>query len=289
MFRQYVILLFYFLFFSPFLFSQGFWDDEDDCLGCSTLSFNGIDRQYKVHKPENLKEKPGILFVLHGYGGDANWSENLGFNQLSDSLGFIVCYPQGLKDQSGLNHWNARLTISQVNDLAFLSELAKKLQEKYQIDKEKTFVSGFSNGGYMSYTLGCEASHIFKGIASVGGMMSEYTWNNCKPSESIPVLEIHGQKDYIVPINGKVNAKGGWAGSGGSEAIIKKWVQINHCTIQDEIQYSEKAIGYRYSNSKNKNTVEYIKIDNYGHRWPKDDKSRINACEIICTFFGLDQ
>ena len=64
----------------------------------------------------------------------------------------MVCYPQGSRLETGQSHWNANLDMSSVNDIGFLSSLAKLIQKNYDVNPENTFVSGMSNGGFMSYT-----------------------------------------------------------------------------------------------------------------------------------------
>ena len=86
-----------------------------------------------------------------------------------------------------------------MDDIGFLSELAGHLQVEYDLNPDHTFVCGMSNGGFMSYTLACDRPDVFKAIASVTGTMSGFDWNNCDPDEPVPVLQIAGADDNIVP------------------------------------------------------------------------------------------
>ena len=45
------------------------------------------------------------------------------------------------------------MSISDVDDIGFLSSLARHLQREHGLSTGNTFVAGFSNGGFMSYTL----------------------------------------------------------------------------------------------------------------------------------------
>jgi len=76
-----------------------------------------------------------------------------GMNTLADIKGFAVCYPQGSLDETGVSFWNSELDYAPVDDVGFLTELAKYLQEHYKLSAKNTFVCGMSNGGFMSYTL----------------------------------------------------------------------------------------------------------------------------------------
>ncbi len=146
------------------------------------MSHNGLNRLYTLYKPDNLKEKAPLVFVLHGYTSNNNNIMNYSkMNEIADEYGFMVCYPQGTRNTyTGQTHWNANLKeMSSIADSDFLNDLAIKLQAEYNLSEKNTFACGMSNGGFMSYTLGCEKSDTFKAIASVTGTMSGYDWENC--------------------------------------------------------------------------------------------------------------
>ena len=157
------------------------------------FNHDGINRTYTLYKPNNLQDDAPLIFVLHGYG--SNSKNIMGYSQMNDIAnrnGFAVCYPQGsINYYTNSTHWNANLKeMSNVNDADFLSKLATFLQAEHNLSKENTFVSGMSNGGFMSYTLACEKSNIFSAIASVTGTMSGYDWRNCNPEKPIPILQL---------------------------------------------------------------------------------------------------
>ena len=193
---------------------------------------NGVNRLYTLYKPDNLKEKAPLVFVLHGYTSNStnimNYSK---MNEIADQNGFMVCYPQGTTNiYTGQTHWNANLKeMSSVTDSEFLTDLAKKLQAEFNLSEKNTFACGMSNGGFMSYSLGCERSDTFKAIASITGTMSGYDWNNCNPNK-VPVLQISGTNDMVVPMDGSMSLAGGWGGAPKIQDIMNYWGDINECT-----------------------------------------------------------
>ena len=196
------------------------------------INHNGINRLYTLYKPDNLKEKAPLVFVLHGYTSNStnimNYSK---MNEIADQNGFMVCYPQGTSNAfTGQTHWNANLKeMSSIADSEFLTDLAKKLQAEFNLSEKNTFACGMSNGGFMSYTLGCERSDTFKAIASITGTMSGYDWNNCNPNK-VPVLQISGTNDMVVPMDGSMSSAGGWGGAPKIQDIMNYWGDINECT-----------------------------------------------------------
>ena len=70
---------------------------------------DGLDRDYHIYIPESYDETINvpILFVFHGYGGNARnlmrWGD---MKSVADTAGFILIVPQGYKDHRGSPHWN---------------------------------------------------------------------------------------------------------------------------------------------------------------------------------------
>ena len=261
----------------------------------STFNHNGETRQYLLYLPDNLPENAPLIFVLHGYGGNAvSMMYLVDMNKIADENGFAICYPQGTLDFKDSTHWNAGLDISETDDIGFLTELAKYLQSTYNLNEEKTFSCGFSNGGFMSYTLACEAPDVFNAIASVSGTMSGYTWNNRNISEPIPILHIHGLDDEVVPIDGSISASGGWGGAPHVDTIIEYWVSVNNCSTTENVTVSDNTNAFYHRGGINGYEVWYYKIDNWGHGWPMynpekpDYNPGINASEIIWEFFEVN-
>ena len=257
---------------------------------------NGVNRLYTLYKPDNLKEKAPLVFVLHGYTSNStnimNYSK---MNEIADQNGFMVCYPQGTTNiYTGQTHWNANLKeMSSVTDSEFLTDLAKKLQAEFNLSEKNTFACGMSNGGFMSYTLGCERSDTFKAIASITGTMSGYDWNNCNPNK-VPVLQISGTNDMVVPMDGSMSLAGGWGGAPKIQDIMNYWGDINECT-QTQTQNlpdSNKTDNSYVSIEKkvdcfNNNQVWFYTVYGGAHTWPGAwGNMDINASEEIWDFFN---
>ena len=257
---------------------------------------DGVNRLYTLYKPDNLKEKAPLVFVLHGYTSNStnimNYSK---MNDIADQNGFMVCYPQGTTNiYTGQTHWNANLKeMSSVTDSEFLTDLAKKLQAEFNLSEKNTFACGMSNGGFMSYTLGCERSDTFKAIASITGTMSGYDWNNCNPNK-VPVLQISGTNDMVVPMDGSMSSAGGWGGAPKIQDIMNYWGDINECTqIQTQnLPDSNKTDNSYVSIEKkvdcfNNNQVWFYTVYGGAHTWPGAwGNMDINASEEIWDFFN---
>jgi polyhydroxybutyrate depolymerase len=69
------------------------------------------------------------------------------------------------------------------------------------------YAAGFSNGGFMSYTLGCQASDVFAAVASVGGASAI---SSCAPGRAVPFFGLGSPPDTIVSFEDGRNAMLGW-------------------------------------------------------------------------------
>ena len=249
----------------------------------------GVEREYWLHIPDDIEDNAPLVFVLHGYtSGAAIIGSYSGMTQQANLHGFAVCYPQGTDDFGGTPHWNANLTISDTDDIGFLSTLAEYLQSEYNLNPEHTFSCGMSNGGFMSYTLACERPDVFKAIASVTGTMSGYDWNNCDPSEVVPVFQISGLDDDVVPVDGSITTFGGWGGAPGAISVNDFWKEKNQTTTEEIITLSQTLDAQYYRNGVNGNEVWYYPIESWGHEWPgtwNQFRSGILGAEEIWKFF----
>jgi len=258
------------------------------CEDCPRFVYDGLEREYFLHKPDNLPTNAPLVFLLHGYGGGIVGLRDSDMNALADEHGFAVCYPQGALDDSEIHHWNARLEISDVDDIGFLTALAQELQNMHALSPERTFICGISNGGFMSYTMACEAPEVFAAAGSIIGSMSGYSWENrAATTSAVPILQISGVADDIVPIDGSMSTEGGWGGAPHMDQIIEYWADFNECTAIDTLTISSHTTAYHHTGGINGNEVWYYKIEEFGHEWP--DNSNIagfNTSEKLWEFFS---
>jgi len=251
-----------------------------------TFLFEETTRYYLLHIPENLPQGAPLVMVLHGYTQTADWATTLGFNALADEQGFGVVYPQGSRDILTNPHWNAQLTYTSVNDLGFLTLLADSLQAKYGFDQERTFVTGFSNGGFMSYALACASAGTFRAIAPVAGVMSGLTWQTCDPMPSSPVLHIHGTADEVVPVTGLATDVAGWGGAPPLDSMMTFWVMQNACNQTDTVALDAVTTAFYSTDCADGLEVHRYSLEGWNHEWPTvEGGASIDATELIWEFF----
>ena len=263
-----------------------------------TFFIGGQERQYYLYLPDGISDDAPLVFVLHGYSGDALGIMNYsGMNQGADDNGFAVCYPQGLSDDWDYNFWNVGYDWHEyetVDDVEFLTELAEYLRGEYDLSRDHVFSTGMSNGGDMSYLLACEASEIFRAIAPVAGCMMTWIYDSCDPIDPIPVFEIHGTDDDVTWWEGADEIfNDGWGPWESVDTTFNFWTQLNGCTdftmdTLPDINTSDGSyvISHKNTNGVNNNEVWLYEVVNGGHDWPGAyGNMDINSSEEIWNFF----
>jgi polyhydroxybutyrate depolymerase len=259
-----------------------------------TIKIDGHERIYFLHLPENLPENAPLIFAFHGYGGSAKGIiEFSKMNPVADKYGFAVCYPQAVLGDDNKNSWNAGYSNPDVDDVNFLSTLAKHLQKEFSLSSSNTFCTGMSNGADMCYVLACQSPDVFSAVAPVAGCMMESTYLACNPSKPIPVFEIHGTDDNITLWNGDADYSEVYGGYKGIRETFDFWIKKNNCSISEKDilpdgNTADKSfiVREKYSGGVDNNEVWLYTIVGGKHDWPGSwGNMDIVAAEEIWNFF----
>ncbi|MCH2021833.1 MAG: T9SS type A sorting domain-containing protein [Saprospiraceae bacterium] len=261
-----------------------------------TIYHAGIQRDYILYIPANYTPTVSypLLINYHGRTSTAHsqmWFAD--FRPIADTAGFIIVHPQGALDTNNITHFNVGFGGSNVDDLGFSESLIDTISNDYNINQNKIYCTGMSNGGYMSYHMACRLNHKIAAIASVTGSMSNYTINNCFLDHPTPVLQIHGTNDLTVPYNGSNFSQP-------IDSVIQFWVSQNNCntipstsTFPDIVTSDGSTVDYFVYNNGNCNSnVELMKVVGGAHNWPGSPFGSagtnydINACKEIWDFLS---
>ncbi len=236
-----------------------------------SFTHGSITREYRIYIPSSYSSSVAapLILNLHGYGSDMYEQEVYGdFRAVADTAGFIVVHPNGTFDTSLKRYWNA-YGMSTVDDLGFLSTLIDTVKNAYNIDHNRVYSAGLSNGAIMSYYLACELSGKIAAIASVAGSMTTAMNNGCSANHPTPVMEIHGTADAIVPYNGSSVFMH-------TDSIVKFWRNYNNCSntpVVTNVPNTNTSDGctatrYDYISGSGGSKVALYKITGGGHSWP---------------------
>ena len=168
-----------------------------------SLVYKGLKREALVHIPPLYRPGIGSPLVLafHGGGGTAAGMVEISrLNDEADRSGFIVVYPQGSGSKvfgRTAGTWNAGTCCgtamqTKVDDVGFVSRLLDVLEKQYSVDAQRIYATGISNGGQMSYRLGCQLADRIAAIAPVAATLE---FSPCSPSRPVPLIRFHGTED----------------------------------------------------------------------------------------------
>lgn len=239
-----------------------------------TIQSGGLTREYRLYRPAAYTGNTPVPLILnlHGYGSNNLEQEFYGdFRGIADTANFLIVHPNGTIDNQGKRFWNTFGTGSTVDDTGFIGDLLDALESQYNIDPNRIYSTGMSNGGFMSYTLACELNERIAAIASVTGSMIGPNLAACNPQRPVPVMEIHGTADNTVPYNGTV-----LSAFVAIPTLVDAWVGFNNCNptpLFTNVPNTSTTDGctaehYVYSGGDAGTTVEHYKIIDGGHTWP---------------------
>ena len=241
------------------------------------IEVDGMLRSAIVSRPDQLDAAARLPLVLAFHG--SAWNGRLmqtttQFAARIDQEHLIVVYPHG-SGPTNILSWNAEYCCSfalerDIDDIRFVDRLLATLHERYPIDPDRVYATGFSNGGMLTYRLAIERPEVFAAVAIVSGAMYPSQTMSEVP---VPLLLIHGTHDNVIPY------EGGWGTlrtlSGRTEPAVSAseaadfWVRNNSCQASSAILTHERnARILTYSSCANDAEVVFITLLEGTHAWP---------------------
>jgi polyhydroxybutyrate depolymerase len=218
-----------------------------------------------VHVPASYDPGKGTALVLNFHGFSSNAAQEALLSQMNgkaDAAGYIVVYPEGTNSS-----WNAGACCGQavtdmVDDIGFVKDLLDTAADRLCVDAHRIFVTGMSNGGFLSNRIGCELADRVAAIAPVAGVLGMPT---CTPSRPMPVMHFHGTADTLVPYDG--SAAMGFISVADDFA---NWAARDGCT--DDMPANTFTNGdsscSSYQHCAGGAEVTLCTVQNGGHTWP---------------------
>lgn len=242
------------------------------------LEHDGRTRYFDVHLPEGSAVRHPLPVVLNFHGGlgsaDSQRRQSR-MDELSDERGFLVVYPEGTgRLAHRLLTFNAGSCCGyakrrKVDDVGFVDTLLDQLPREYPIDVKRIYATGMSNGGMMSYRLGCELSHRIAAIGPVAGPMAV---DGPVPSRPVPLIHFHGVQDRNAVFDGGIgpNAIQPTPHRAVRE-ILAWWREVNGCAPEPvEVREERDYVLQRWAPPASRPGAEVVlcALPEGGHTWP---------------------
>lgn len=242
-----------------------------------SLVFDSLTRTYHLHLPPQVVAAKALPLVLVLHGRDGTGSGMIGLthmNDIADQQGFIAVYPDGYANSWADGRGVTTADQHGVDDVGFIAALIDTLVASYPVDASRVYVTGLSNGGFMSERLACDLASKIAAAAPVAGPLSEALVPRCAPSRPMPLLLIEGTADPLVPFaGGEVAGKRGIVLS--AAATVAHWATLDQCPAtpvnealpdiaHDGTQVSRAA----YAPCAGDVAVMLYTVEGGGHTWP---------------------
>ena len=164
------------------------------------FTVNGVEREALIFLPSTSPNAKGpVIFAFHGHGGNMHFAaRGMAFQNSWPEA--IVVYPQGLPtpgiimDREGRKPgWQRELGQEGDRDLKFVDVILATVREKYSVDNNRVYATGFSNGGLFTYLLLSQRPNVFAAFAPGGAVLLP----QLPLTKTRPVLHFGGQSDQL--------------------------------------------------------------------------------------------
>jgi predicted esterase len=145
--------------------------------------------QYSIYTPEgyNLNKKSPMILLLHGAGDTGENFINVWTKLLPKNEEYIIVAP------TYHGYWWTN------EGEKFVLKVIENVISIYNIDIDRIFLSGFSNGAIGAYHLGTKYPNLFAGIIPISGL--PLNRELLKNLSNLPILILHGTKDSLMSVN----------------------------------------------------------------------------------------
>ncbi len=235
------------------------------------LKVGGTEREYKIYVPKDLGAKRPLLISCHGMNQDAAYQMGmLDIQSVADTAKFVTVFPEGISKS-----WD----ITGNRDINFMLAIIDEMVEKYDIDRGRVYLSGFSMGGMFTYHAMNKIADRIAAFAPISGypMGGATASPNVRP---IPIIHTHGTSDDVVTFSNV-------------QKNLNVWIKHNGCPETAEVtkRYRNAAHITRHVWGPGNDDVEVVLMEmaNKGH-WISNDNGVKTGDEIwrFCSRYSIE-
>lgn len=259
----------------------GCWSDL--CVTRHSMWFDGVRRTFLLHVPVSYSEETAwpLVIALHPFGGTGQGMRQItGFDRIADEEGFVVCYPEGVTFL-----WNAdpadedtKQLVENADDVGFLSALVDLLIAEHNVDAQRVYVTGASNGGLMAHRLACELADKVAAVAPVMTTLPVGFPDRLQPAHPVPILMIQGVDDPFFPWEGGTVQQGPFRQTLYLSVAdtVRFWVENNRAQEPPEVEVlpdldrddGTRVFRETYLAGESGAEVVFYRVEGGGHTWP---------------------
>lgn len=244
---------------------------DADWIERVSLQSGGVQRTAWLHVPAEVSadRKPPLLLGFHGGKGDDGERMAAQWDHLADQ-GLVMVFPDGLG--TGERAWAGP---DDRRDVQFTTDLIAWVDGQVGVDRSRVYAAGFSNGSGFTWMLECFSPELFAGFGHVQQSMANEVLAQCRPSQHVPTIWLHGDADE----------KAVWDGNDGTIGVprtMQFWLDFHRCTVDlavptalpdlpgDDTHVTRTV----YPTCQDVAAVELFRIHGGTHKWPTQQPSR---------------
>ena len=197
------------------------------------IDFGRGDVLVKVPESYSASEAHPLIILLHGYTSSGrNQDSYFQVSELADDYGFLFAAPDGVREPSSDENrfWNASNACCnffglEVDDSGYIRSIIDEMKQRYNVDENRVFLIGHSNGGFMSFRMAYEPSDAVAAIASLAG--ANHMDQREAPENPVHILQIHGTNDETIGYQGGDIQDNRYPSALQS---VRRWANYNGCS-----------------------------------------------------------
>lgn len=176
-----------------------------------TTKIDGDEREYYVYVPAKYDGKQAVpmVFMLHGTSGDGEkFYNSSGWKEVGETNHILTVFPSSWRyciisdgERANTTKWSSQPAewvpcegLVLRDDVKFLRTIIDEMTARYNVDRKRVYLAGFSNGGQMAAKCTIEMGDVFAAIVESAG--SFYLDTTYRPVRKMPVTFQIGNEDY---------------------------------------------------------------------------------------------
>lgn len=176
------------------------------------IKVNGVNRDIKVHVPDETPSGAALVIACHGMNQSADWHDsNSKWTAVSDTAKFVLVFPEGI---------NKGWDISGNRDVDLVLAIIEEMEKNYNINTGRVYLTGFSMGGMFTYHCANRISDKIAAFVPVSGYpMGDKSAYSSRP---VPIMHVHGTGDDVCVFSGV-------------QPTLDNWIKRNECNTVEEL------------------------------------------------------
>jgi polyhydroxybutyrate depolymerase len=270
----------------------------------------GDTRTYYRRVPPNATPNQPLPLVLdlHGYSeGSTIHLQMSGLGAFGDQEGFITITPEGT---GPVPRWDTAFDSA---DMAYIGDLLDEAEATLCVDRARVFVTGLSNGAFMTSAIACVYADRVAAVAPIAGVQAV---EECEATRPVPLVTFHGTADGFVAFDGGLgpdaldlpapDGSGGTISDGDLPAdvlegpsvpeTVAAWAARNGCGAElDAAELSDTTVEplgddivVHEFDCPADASVRFFEITGGGHTWPGSKFSGNLESIMGVTTFSID-